>query len=361
MQETTIETLHATNPEDAERWNTLVRNSAAPDVYYLPAYAWSAAEMEQTEPVAIVAGSDSCRILAPLLIRRMSAVLNGSRIEWLDASSPYGYGGLLSLSATNDIDAGGLHRFLEQLHTWCSDHRVVCCVLRLHPLMRQENWFMRDEHWQKLLRVRVRGSTSAIDLSSWDTNLNQPNKLRRDRRADLRHASRSLRVTWAGGEDHDAEASLGLFSHFYEQMLDRHSISGFLRFSPDYFLRLAGLGQHLGIAFAWFGDEPVGANIFLAGWIYAHGHLAGTNETGRQYGAATLLIVEGARWARRCGCALLHLGGGIRPGDSLEEYKRSFGGPSYRYAYVTYVADPERFDQLCQMPNAPWPYSLERA
>jgi len=181
--------------------------------------------------------------------------------------------------------------------------------------------------------------------------------MRKDRREDLNRARRNLRVTWKPGDEPDIEASLDLFFDIYGHALQQLQADEFYRFPRSYFSHLAALGPQLGIAFVWLGDELVGANLFLTGWKYAHGHLAGTNEMGRRCGAATLLLVEGAHWARQRGCELLHLGGGVTPGDKLEDFKRSFGGPSYHYAYAIYVADPARFEQLCQMPNPPWPYS----
>ena len=348
--------LRATNPADAERWSALVRRSPAQDVYYLPAYVRASSEIEQSEPLAIVTGSGAQQILAPLLIRPMSTVADESSVEWLDACSPYGYGGLLNLSTTGKVDKRDLACFLEGLHDWCCERHLVCCALRLHPLMCQEEWFKPAQNWQDSVRLVYRGSTSAIDLKDWDAAPDQPKGLRRDRCADMRSARRNLRLTWNNGEDHDAEANLSLFARLYHQTLDRLNAKVFYRFSPSYFSGLAALGQHLGLALAWRGDEPVGGNLFLFGTNYGHGHLACSNQTGRKYGAATLLLVEGARQARQRGCELLHIGGGNRSGDSLEDYKRSFGGPSYRYAYVTCVTDPERFEQLCRIPNAPWPY-----
>jgi hypothetical protein len=357
VQRASVEMLLATNPADAKRWSTLVGTSEIPDVYYLPEYVRAASAIEHSEPVAIVAGSDACRILAPLLIRHMSAGANDSRVEWVDACSPYGYGGLLNLSSKEKVDARDLHCFLENLHNWCSEQHLVCCVLRLHPLMQQEEWFMPEEYWQKFLRIQFRGPTSAIDLRNWDAPLGRPRGLRRDRRADLNCARRTLRVTWQGVRDSDVEASLNLFIRLYSQRLNRLSADEFYRFPASYFSHLAALRWRLGIAFAWRDDELVGGNLFLAGWNYAHGHLASTSERGREYGASTLLLVEGSQWARQRGCELLHLGGGMSPGDPLEDYKRSFGGPSFRYAYVIYIADPERFEQFSRVQNAPWPYA----
>jgi Acetyltransferase (GNAT) domain len=142
--------------------------------------------------------------------------------------------------------------------------------------------------------------------------------------ADLNRTRRTLRATWKGGEDHDIEASLDPFFLIYSQALDLLDADDFYRFPRSYFSHLAALGHHLGIAFVWLGDELVGGNLFLSGPNYAHRHLADANETGRKYGASTLLLVEGSQWARERGCELLHLGGGMSPGDRLEDFKRSF-------------------------------------
>jgi hypothetical protein len=356
MQETALEVLTASNHSDAERWNTLVNDSPTPDAYYLPAYAWATSAIEYSEPIAIVAGTDSYKFLAPLLVRRMSAVVSGSRIDWSDACSPYGYGGLLRLSGSQPTEEHDLRYFLDDLRDWCSDRDVVCCVLRLHPLMRQEEWFTPLDTWQKLVRIRFRGLTTAIDVKNWDDNRDRPISMHKDRRSDLNVARRMLRVTWTSGTDPDVGLNLDRFAELYTRTMESRHADDFYRFPSAYFRRLASLGSRLGIALAWLDDRFVGASIFLAGRDSAHYHLACGNEIGKKYRAATLLVVEGSKWARKQGCKMLHLGGGLHPGDSLEFFKCSFGGQLYRYAYLVSIANPERFEQLCQIPNAPWPY-----
>jgi hypothetical protein len=347
-----LETLAACNSADAERWRAIVLDSPTPDVYYLPAYAWASSKIAPSEPVAFVGGRDSCRFLAPLLIRSMSTEVNGSKVDWTDACSPYGYGGLLPLS-DNRSDAQDLSSFFDELHDWCSSREVVCCVLRLHPLIEQLEWFQSE---RQNLNLHLRGSTVAINLETWDRESEQPFGMRSGRRSDLKAARRTLRVTWVSGKDDDAETHLLRFCALYGEAMASQGADDFYRFPAEYFSRLASLGSDLGIVLAWVGDELAGGSIFLAGRDYAHYHLAATNEIGKRYGAATLLIVEGAKWARARGCKLLHLGGGLRPGDSLEYFKNGFGGQSYRYGYLTYVADAERYDQICRLPNPPWPY-----
>lgn len=359
MPNGTVETLLATDAADAERWDASVRSAADPDVYYLPAYVRATAELECSEPFAVIAGTDPHKILAPLLVRNMSACIDGSEVEWKDACSPYGYGGLLSLSSdSGKVEAKVLENFIAGLDSWCRERNLVCCVLRLHPLINQFEWVLPQQYGAGFLRVRQRGTTSAIDLKNWESENSRPRGMRKDRREDLNRARRNLRVTWKSGEETDIESSLDLFFRIYGNALQQLQADEFYRFPRSYFSRLAALGPQLGLAFVWLGDELVGANLFLAGVRFAHGHLAGTNDVGRKNGAATLLLVEGSRWARQRGCELLHLGGGVAPGDRLEDFKRSFGGPTFHYTFALYVADPLRFEQLCRTPNPPWPYRI---
>ena len=168
MQKAAPEVLAAGKPADAERWSALVFNSPTPEVYYLPNYAWASSKIEHSEPVAFVGGRDSCRFLAPLLIRSISTVANGSRVDWTDACSPYGYGGLLRLSGDQTTDARDLRCFFDDLYEWCSMRDVVCCVLRLHPLNEAGEWFLRQNEWPNLHSIPLRGATTAIDVENWD-------------------------------------------------------------------------------------------------------------------------------------------------------------------------------------------------
>ena len=358
MAETGIETLIAKQPEDARRWTALVTGSRLPDVYYLPEYALATAEVEHTEATALIAGPSSNQILTPLLIRRMSAPANASNLDWIDAATPYGYGGMLSLSDSGIPDSRALRCFFQQLHGWCSSWGIVCCVIRLHPLTAQQEWFLPEQEYENLFHVRSQRRTSSIDCDNWDETQDLPKGMNHGRHEDMRLARRALRITWAQGDDPKIQRSLNIFANLYNEMLDRIGTESFYRFPPDYYSGLAKLGKHMGVVIAWCEDKPVGANIALAGAQFAYGHLSATNHDGRKHGASTLLNVEEARWARRKGCKLLYLGGGMQPGDGIEKYKSSFGGPSHTYGSLTYVVDRQKFDSIRALPNPPWPYNV---
>ena len=353
-----METLFANEPFDRKRWTALVENSAFPDVYYLPEYASAVAEIEQSEPVALVSDTFSCKMLAPLLIRHMSATRDDHPMDWLDAATPYGYGGILSLSTFGLVDTPSLDHFFEELHEWCSSRNIVCCVIRLHPLIEQPDWMRTVNQWKDRLHIHTRGITNSIELSRWNEKQDRPAMLRKDRCSDMSLANRTLRLSWSTADDDVADRNLGIFISLYDELMDRKGAETFYRFPKSYFKGLQSLGKRLGIALAYCGDKPAGASLFLLGQTCTHYHLSATNDLGRKHGASTLLVIEGARKARQSGCDVLHLGGGTRPGDSLEDFKSSFGGRSHVYHFITFIVDPKRFDKIRHVPNAPWPYNL---
>ena len=121
----------------------------------------------------------------------------------------------------------------------------------------------------------------------------------------------------------------------------------FYLFPQEYYRVLRdGLGERLGVALALHDGEPVGGALFLADRRFAHYHLSGTTDAGRELKAGTLLVHGGAEWARAQGCELLHLGGGTSGADSLFAFKKSFGGETFTYAFATLIADQERYDAL---------------
>jgi hypothetical protein len=164
------------------------------------------------------------------------------------------------------------------------------------------------------------------------------------RKTDLSVARRQLEISWEGG----AEA-LERFRAVYDETMLRLGAGEHYLFPSAYYRALAdGLGECLGVALSLRGDETVGGALFLADGKgpFAHYHLSGTTEAGRELKAGTLLVHEGAVWAAERGCELLHLGGGTQGADSLYAFKRSFGGEELIYSFATLVADEARYGAL---------------
>jgi hypothetical protein len=273
-------------------------------------------------------GAQTDGALFPLILRELPYGEEG-----IDAVTAYGYGGLLPLAEGADSSADVL-----QLRDWCVTNGVVSCLLRLHPLLGAFG------HLSELdgVEVREHGPTTAIDLSRVEDG--RLAGMSKGRKADLSVARRELEISWEPG----AEA-LDRFRAVYDETMRRLGAGDHYLFLPEYYRALAeGLGERLGVALALRSGQTVGGALFLADRTgpFAHYHLSGTTDAGRELKAGTLLVHEGAAWAAERGCELLHLGGGTQGADSLYAFKRSFGGEEFIYSFATLVADEDRYEAL---------------
>jgi hypothetical protein len=320
----TVEALGA----DDRRWDELVEESAAADVYYRPGYCRAYEAGGHGRAVAVVTEG----AVFPLLLRPLPFGEEG-----FDAATPYGYGGVLPRSRDAPVTGTVPGTDLCQLRDWCMTAGVVSCLLRLHPLLGGPRQL--SEVGPADVEIREHGPTTAIDLSLLrDGRLGGMSK---GRKADLTVARRELELAWNGAH------ALERFRAVYDETMRRVGAGDFYLFPPDYYRALReGLGERLGVALALLDGEPVGGALFLAGGRFAHYHLSGTSDAGRELKAGTLLVHAGAEWARERGCELLHLGGGTAGADSLFAFKKSFGGETYSYAFAALIADRGRYAAL---------------
>lgn len=312
---------------DDERWDGTVDAAPTPDVYFRPGYCRSYEVAGHGRAVAVRTEG----ALFPLLLRPLPFGQDG-----FDAVTPYGYGGLLPLSRGTSVLGSDPVSDLRQLRAWCVTERVVSVLIRLHPLLGDFAQLAEADG----VSIRAHGPTTAVELSLFEDG--RLTGMSKGRKADLGVARRELQVSWDGGEE-----ALEQFRAVYNETMARIGASDYYVFSPEYYSALAdGLADRLGVALARRGDEVVGGSLFLADRRFAHYHLSGTTEAGRELKAGTLLVHEGADWAAERGCELLHLGGGTSGADSLYAFKRSFGGRELTYSFATCVADPARYEEL---------------
>jgi hypothetical protein len=313
---------------DDRRWDELVDGAPASDVYFRPGYCRAYEAAGHGRAIAVVTEG----ALFPLLLRPLPFGEEG-----FDAATPYGYGGLLPLGHDTSGMGSDPAPTLHQLRDWCVSAGVVSCLLRLHPLLGGPGQL--SVAGSADVEIRKHGPTTAIDLARLANG--RLEGMSKGRKADLTIARRELELSWNG------EDALERFRTVYDGTMQRVGAGEFYLFPPEYYEALAGgLGDRLGVALAVLDGEPVGGALFLAGHRFAHYHLSGTTDAGRELKAGTLLVHAGAEWARGRGCELLHLGGGTGGADSLFAFKKSFGGETYTYAFATLVANRERYDAL---------------
>ena len=334
--------------EDSTLWETLIDRSPSPDVYFRPSYLRLSEIIGGGNAVALLGESGTQSTLCPLLVRREAHVS--------DAFTPYGYGGLLSVSP-GMLSAYDTARIFESIDQWCKSEGLICCVVRMHPLL--VNQFDLSSLAPPDFIVQNRGETQAIDLAHWDLKHQRIAGMKKGRLSDLSYARKFLTVVIAEGPDR-VKQNIQIFRNIYDETMQRVQAKAFYRFPEAYYQELVkSLGSHAVIGLALHQNRPVAASVFLHDHHFLHYHLSGTTKEGMGLKASTLLVNEAASWARSKGCRMLHLGGGHHKGAGLQNFKASFGGSSHPYIYVTIVADIARYRQLIDAAKPLWPYAPE--
>ena len=338
-----LQVLDATDPDDSSLWEELVDRAPIPDVYYRPGYALANEVVDHGKAIALLLTDGNIKVLIPLLLRALSDLPFAAGQPGFDAVTPYGYGGLVLLSERRQPSDSDVPALLNALQHWCNECSVISCHIRLHPLLEQTQWLDATRFQDHTASLCFRALTTGIDLSKWDSANQRIAEMDENRRTRLNRARRRLRVLWSGSGIPMAEA-LRLFRQVYEHRMGQVHASPYYYFPEEYYTAL-GERTNLGVALAWLGEELVGGQLFLADRQFAHYHLGGANENGLKFNSSTLLINAGAEWAREHGCRLLHLGGG---GDGVFGFKKSFGGPIFRYHTLDMIPEKSVYTNLVE-------------
>jgi len=159
----------------------------------------------------------------------------------------------------------------------------------------------------------------------------------------IRRATRegvTVRLT-PGPEDVEA------FLPLYTETMARVGARPYYSFPPETFrLLCTGLGRNLLLAEARHAGRTVAAALFLYNDRYLHYHLGGSATDALHLAPNTLLFAEAAEWGRQRGIQFMHLGGGVRPGDSLMRFKSRFSPHRAPFFVGRRIIDPERYARL---------------
>ncbi|MBS7548316.1 GNAT family N-acetyltransferase [Dietzia massiliensis] len=296
-----------------------------PDLYFNSGYGLAAARAEGAEWISLVL--DGGNIQMPLLVRQLES-------GRLDAASPYGYCGVYAADATRGKNADLWRRIRAEL----LDLGVISVFVRSSPLVSQLT-SPPDSIW-----VVEGHSTYLVDVSEEDEAWSAMEGRARTavRKARKTGISASFRV--ASREDLCDGSD---FRRMYDSTMRRVGAKTSYFFSDDYYEALrSGLGDSLLVGVASDSDgSPVAAALFMKDEHTLHYHLSGASAEGAKTGGTSLLIWEAGAVARSSGIGSVHLGGGLRPGDGLDRFKRSFGGSSLSFGAWGLVLDVDGYEE----------------
>lgn len=257
----------------------------------------------------------SARAVCPLAEREFDGEV--------DVVTPYGFGGLAT--------SGDRRAFADDWAEFARSCGWVCGYLALNPLFGDARGFADEE-------VHAHTSVYVMDLRGSDDELRA--RLSENRRRQLRGwpaVAESLEL--------DRERLTGFLLDTYADFFARRGAGEATDLSRETMGAIAALDDVLIVG----AGDPELESVALFGYT-AHGgdYLFNVSVPGGERHAVQLIW-----WAverlRALGVESLDLGGGVRPGDDLAEFKRRFGAAELPLRSLRQVYRPDAYEELCRV------------
>lgn len=261
------------------------------------------------------------RFACPLSVRATDS-------KYPELVSPYGFGGIVSAPA--EVSVAGVR---EEWRTFWKRRGFVTAFVQQHPGFRLSHEVWGEDMYEHHAVYEIDLKAPVGDL--WQC-------LCSTHRYEIRHLKGRNGVRIVVGAGLLKEALLRL----YPETVNRVGASAVYHFAAEALERLAeGPGALLlGIQ---EGESVEAVALFLYTPEVAEYFLNASTPGGRKY--SRLLIWSAIESLKERGIGKLNLGGGVKEGDSLDAFKRRFGGKMVKTQVLKQVLDQEKYDRLLAM------------
>jgi hypothetical protein len=187
-----------------------------------------------------------------------------------------------------------------------------------------------------------------------------PRKSRMSDRQQIRkNEAAGYEIASAPGPETDASAHAG-FHAVYTETMQAVDAGGRYFFDLAYFERLFASPRSRLFEVRGPEGDLAAAAIAVISDGFVHYYLSGTADAHRRRAPSKNLIVAVTDYADELGLPM-NLGGGIEPGDGLEEFKRGFANRELPFRTHEIVCDAGAYERLSAGRDAPGFFPLYRA
>lgn len=279
--------------------------------------------------------TDDAELLAPLIVREIIGT------DERDAISPYGYPGLVEggrghASRSNSGEAPGdrppTPALIDPGSVDFSDTGLVSAFIR-----------------HTLAPSPLSGATERNVVQIADPDL-PPKSRPTDRRQIRRNLEAGYAVELVPGAETTPEQRAGLL-RLYDETMRRTGAAPHYSFGAPYFDRILEAERTwLALATAPSGDLAA-ASIAVISDGYLHYYLSGSADSHLRDSPMKNVVARLIELSAELGLPL-NLGGGISPGDALEEFKRGFANRQQPWLTSELICDEDAYQRLSSSRDA---------
>lgn len=249
---------------------------------------------------------------------------------FFDLVSPYGFGGWAG------HDGMLSSKYLKQVFwDFCVSNGYVTAYIMQHPLFPLNRRVWKDQ-------IQENHNLHILDLALEQDRL--WTRLRKGHRYDLKKVEReksSQMVT-------DPDELIPALKRLYSKTLERVNASSVYNFSDDALKKI--IDSQNSLLIGWkdkLGIQAVSLFLISNSGNIGEYFLNASTITGRKYSKSLLWNAVGL--LKKSGVRFFNLGGGVKPGDSLDEFKKGFGGNIMPTQTLKIIFSIEKYRELCNL------------
>lgn len=319
---------------ESDEWNASIKLADHSDFYHTYFYH-NLSRKDNETPVLIKYTDKNYCILLPLLVRQIKDS------DYKDATSVYGYSGLLCSTKLSNIDNTN---FKEELNQYFLNQKIVSVFSRLHPYLDHQEDFL-----EQLGHITNPGDVVYIDL------LESLDEQRRNYSSRLKtHVNKADRL--CSIIKGDTKEHMQAFIDIYYENMKRVNANESYFFDEDYFYQLMSstdFDTELSLAIDNETQEIIAGALFIKTDEIVQYHLSGIKEAFLDLNPIKLVIDKMRIKATSQGYKYLNLGGGrSNKQDSLFSFKSSFSKNFKAFKLWKYIANQDIYDDLVKRQEA---------
>ncbi len=320
---------------DRPLWAQALDEIGRHDFCHLASYSALAEQAGHGQARLFVYREGEYKMAFPILLREIPQQDVFAGECWKDVTSVYGYAGPIANRPM--LPKLVSRQFMEFVHKYFLENRVVSAFSRMHPLLEQSS--ILDGFGE----VAPVGWTLSVDLKQPEEE--QLSAYRRNHRQDIKHLqAMGVECGEAGIE------GLDVFVSMYYENMDRVGASRDYYFSRSYFEHfftdMEGV-THLFIC--RHEGRPIAGGIFTLCRGIVQWYLSGSTADFDGPPPTKLMFDVARRWAIAQEAEVIHLGGGVGGArDSLYNFKRGFTSREHTYSVWRQIVNEEIYWDLAR-------------
>jgi lipid II:glycine glycyltransferase (peptidoglycan interpeptide bridge formation enzyme) len=311
-------------------WNKQLALFKNIDFYHTYDYHYLS-KNEDESPILIKYTEGKSIIALPLLIRAIE------NTNYKDATSVYGYAGVLNLNIDDDFNKDNFHK---ELNTYFNENKIISVFSRLHPFIEHEEKFLEG-----LGTIMALGKVVYIDLT--DTIENQRAKYNRRLKTYLNKSRKLCTIIDAKTKDH-----IETFIDLYHDNMRRVEADDYYFFENAYYNQILSsedFDAELKLCMHNETQKIIGGALFIKKGDMVQYHLSGLCEENFDVDPIKLMIDEMRINATKEGFKYFNLGGGRGNNeDSLFRFKTSFSKDFKEFKLWKHIVDEEAYNMLVE-------------